>query len=86
MKLQGALITEQGITFAIVVVKEHIVHNRAEASSFIQSCYPLFPGVPIVLMAQNHRGVPIYFGRQDIANFMANVPVSAIPWKEYTFS
>jgi len=34
-------------------------------------------------MAQDTRGVPTYFGRRDIARFMANVPISAVPWHWY---
>ena len=84
MRIQGAVIKEQGVTFAIVVVKPHIVSNTSEANQAIQSFQPVFPGVPVVLMAQDSRGVPTYFGRRDIAGFMANVSMSAIPWKEYT--
>jgi hypothetical protein len=40
--------------------------------------------VPVVLMAQDYHGTPTYYGRQDIARFMADVPLEAIPWKEYT--
>jgi hypothetical protein len=84
MRIQGAVIKEQGVTFAIVVVKRHVVDNSREASRAIHSFRPVFPGLPIVLMAQDSRGVPTYYGRQDVARFLANVPMSAIPWKEYT--
>jgi hypothetical protein len=38
----------------------------------------------VVLMAQDSKGVPTYYGRRDIAKFMANVPLSAVPWKGYS--
>lgn len=85
MRVQGAVIREQGQTFAIVIVKPHVVQNRAEATSMIESFTPVF-GVPVVLMAQDGRGKPTYFGRQDIAKFMASVPIEAIPWKQYTIN
>ncbi len=50
----------------------------------IQSFQPVFPGIPIVLMAQDWRGIPTYCGRQDIARFMASVPLRAVPWRRYT--
>ena len=84
MRIQGAVIKEHGVTFAIVVVKRYVVANRSEADQAVRSFQPVFPSVPIVLMAQDSRGVPTYYGRQDVARFMANVPMSAIPWKEYT--
>lgn len=87
MKVHGAKIKEQGVTFAVVIVKSHVLNNRSEADKFIQSAQTfLFPGVPVVLMAQDSRGKPTYYGRSDLSKFLANVPLSAIPWKEYTFS
>jgi len=86
MQLEGAVIKEQGQTFAVVVVKRHVTNNRHEASSAIQSFSRCFPGMPIVLMSQDSRGVPTYFGRRDIANFLSGVPTSAIPWERYTFN
>lgn len=84
MKLQGAIIKEQGIQFAIVIVKQHVVQNPSTANEMIQTCRPVFAGVPVVLMAQNSRGTPTYYGRRDIAKFMAGVPLSAVRWKEFT--
>lgn len=83
MKLHGAVIKEQGVTFAVVVTKKQVVDNRFEADNAIQSFSRLFPGIPVVLMGQDSRGTPTYYGRKDIAKFMANVPIHAIPWKEY---
>ena len=84
MRFEGAVIKEQGVTFAVVIVKCHVVDNRSEANDAIASFQPLFPGLPVVLMAQDSRGTPTYFGRKDIASFMSNVPMSSVPWKEYT--
>lgn len=85
MRVQGAVIKEQGQTFAIVVVKRHVVQNRTEASRAITTFGPVF-GVPVVLMAQDARGRPTYYGRRDISKFMSNVPLQAIPWREYSIS
>ncbi len=84
MKFQGSVIKEQGVTFAVVIVKKHIIDSRHEAEKAIASFQPIFPGMPIVLMAQDSRGRPTYFGRDDIAKFMSKVPLHAVPWKEYT--
>lgn len=86
MKFQGAVVKERGVTFAVVIVKPHVLSNRPKANETIRSFRPFFPRLPVILMAQNARGVPTYFGRQDIARFMANVPISAVPWKEYSVS
>jgi hypothetical protein len=85
MRVQGAVISEQGKTFAIVIVKPHIVRNSGVAADTIRSFTPIF-GVPVVLMAQDGSGRPTYFGRQDIARFMSSVPLRTIPWREYTIN
>jgi|HubBroStandDraft_5_1064220.scaffolds.fasta_scaffold353249_3 hypothetical protein len=85
MQIQGAVIKEQGVTFAVVVVKPHVVQNAEEARGTIADFTPVFR-VPVVLMAPDPRGRPTYFGRPDIARFMANVPVRAIPWRTYTIN
>lgn len=86
MKIQGAVIKEQGITFAIVVVRMQVVNSQSQSEEAIQSFSTLFPGMPIVLMVQDSRGTPKYRGRKDIVNLLANLHISQIPWKEYTFN
>ena len=84
MTFQGAVIQEQGITFAVVIVKKYVIDSSAEANQTIAAFQPVFPGLPVVLMAQDYQGTPTYYGRQDIARFLASVPLEAIPWKQYT--
>ena len=86
IKLQGAVIKEQGVTFAITVVKRHILNSQAPCQQAVSSFRPLFSGMPIVLMGEDSRGTPTYWGRKDIVNFLSNIHPSQIPWKEYTFS
>lgn len=84
MKLQGAVVREQGVSFAVVAVKRHILENRAEAGRTAESFRSLFSGLPIVLVGQDARGRATYFGRPDIVRFLSNVPLRAIPWRDYT--
>jgi len=84
MKIQGAVIREQGVTFAIVIVKMHIVNSQSQSEDAIRSFSSVFPGMPVVLMAQDTRGTPKYRGRKDIVKFLANLHISQIPWREYT--
>lgn len=85
MTIEGAVITEQGVTFAIVIVKPSVLTNHAERDR-IQAAFSreLFDGLPVVLMSQDARGVPSYYGRRDLSEFMANVPLDAVPWRRYT--
>lgn len=86
MRFEGAVIEEQGQTFAIVVVKPHVIQSRVTANDTQRAFGRHFSGMPVVLMAQDGRGIPTYFGRGDIVDFLAEVPVHAIPWSEYTIN
>ena len=85
MQIEGAIVKEQGQTFAIVVVKQHVLNsNERDQAQNAYSDY--FPGMPIVLMAQNSQGRPTYYGRHDIVNFLSKIHISRIPWEKYTFN
>jgi hypothetical protein len=86
MRFTAAKIREQGVTFAVVVVRSHVVDDRSRANQLIHSLEPHFGWVPIVLMAEDYSGRARYYGRRDIAKFLTSVPVNAIPWYEYTLS
>ena len=84
MKFQGAVIKEQGMTFAIVVVKKYVVDSTHESEKAISSFMLHFPGMPVTLMAQDSSGRATYRGRNDIVKFLANLHPSQIPWRDYT--
>lgn len=86
MQFEGAVIREQNVTFAIVIVKKHILDNRIQANDAIRAFSPAFPGMPVVLMAQDSRGRASYYGRRDISQFLARMPLHAIPWRRYTLN
>ncbi len=82
MEFDGAKIIEQGVTFAIVAVKSSALTSPAK-ENIRASFIPFFGNIPIVLMAQNARGIPTYDGRRDIVRFLANINPVRIPWKHY---
>ena len=86
MQIEGAIIKEQGQTFAIVIVKPHILNSSSDCEEARDSFRRYFPGIPIILMAQDAHGKPTYHGRRDIVGFLANLHMSQIPWKKYTFN
>lgn len=85
MKFDDALITEQGVTFAIAVVKPSAL-TSSDRESIRNSYIPIFGNVPIILASQDSTGRFKYNGRQDIVKFLANLHPSQIPWKTYTVS
>jgi hypothetical protein len=84
MQFDGAVIKEQGISFAIVIVKPHVLSSSEQIEQARTSFAQYFPGLPLILMAQNSRGIPTYQGRKDLVNFLSRVHISRIPWKRYT--
>lgn len=86
MRIQGAVIKEQGQTFAVVIVKKHVVDSSCESERAINSFRHAFPGMPLTLMGQDSSGRATYRGRNDIVQFLASIHVSRIPWREYTIN
>lgn len=85
MKIRAALTKEQGVTFAVVSVKRSALNpgTRDEACAAFQRA---FPGVPIVLLAQDSRGEAQCYGRNDIVRFLGNVSIDRLPWREWTIA
>ena len=83
LELIGSIIKEQGVTFAVVLVKKHVIDNRTEADRLIQGLrMQIFQGMPVVLMTRDTGRTQTY-GRNDIARFLANIDPGRIPWKKY---
>lgn len=86
MTFEGIIVKEQDVTFGIVVVKESAIRDSGTANDLIVQ-YQLIMGVaPVVLMAQDFRGTPRYYGCKDVVNFLASIDFRRIPWQNYTYS
>ena len=46
IKIQGAVIKEQGVKFAIVIVKKYVVDSQSESTNAINGFSRFFPGMP----------------------------------------
>jgi hypothetical protein len=78
-----ALVREQGVDFAVVAVKPQVLRHTSQRDEVVRAWSFEF-GRPAVLMAQDSRGVPTYFGRDDLVRFLRNIYVEQLPWREYT--
>jgi len=83
MKIQGAVIIEQGVTFAIVVVNRSVTNYTSRAVRVRHALSQFFRNMPIILMSQDSNGTPHYYGRKDIVQFLNSIRLDQIPWKEY---
>ena len=84
MKFQGAVVNAQGATFAIIVVKPATLQSPELRQQAVSRYNEIFPGVPIVLMAQDIRGRARWYGRSDLVSYLAKLKLHQIPWKQYT--
>ena len=80
MRITGARITEQGVSFSIVVVKPGTLNSSSRDS--VANGLPLDFPRPVILAEQNNGNFQ-YYGRNDIVNFLANLDPSQIPWEDY---
>ncbi|OCA02518.1 Hypothetical protein PYTT_1524 [Akkermansia glycaniphila] len=89
MTIDGAIIKEQGVTFAIVIVKQSAMsttHAADETREALQAQIADFAGIPLILASQDSRGAFSYQGKPDIVRFLASISASRIPWKRYTYA
>jgi hypothetical protein len=89
MTIDGAIIREQGITFGIIIVKQSVISSDSsarESRANFQRLLADFSDIPLILAAQDSRGVFEYWGRPDIVDFLASIEASRIPWKTYTYA
>lgn len=84
MNFDGAVVEEQGVTFAIAVVQRSLIDQPGKRDDAIIEFSATFGGLPTVLMGQDSWGTPTYYGRPDIVDFLSSIPMEAIPWQTYT--
>ena len=84
MNVQAAAISVGDVQFAVVVVSEDLVNSPGEADLAIGRFEPVFGGVPVILVAQNDKGSPVYYGDQGLVQSMADIPLEDMPWKQYS--
>lgn len=81
--VHGAVIIEQGVTFAVIAVKPEVTRYTIKLTRARRALSRFFPNMPIVLMSQDSNGTPHFYGRKDIVDFLKSIRLDQIPWKEY---
>ena len=76
-RVQFSRIREQGITFGVVVVKDHIIDSMSERDDAV-AYWSRWLGCPTILLGANRHRL---YGRNDLVKFMTNVSLDRIPWK-----
>lgn len=83
MIIHGAVIIEQGVTFAVVSVRQSVTRYTARLTQARRELSQFFPNMPIILMSQDNNGTPHFYGRRDIVEFLKSIRLDQIPWKKY---
>ncbi len=74
MRIQGAVIGEQGQAFAVVVVKQQVVQNSSAAAETIRSITQAFR-VPVALMRHDSRGRRLRYAEAAHRAFLRVPPI-----------
>ena len=85
MRFHGAVIKDWQVRFAVVIVRPQVLRTTHEATRAQVAFAPVFPGLPIVLMAQDATGVPTFHGRKDLVALMNNIQLDSVRWREYSY-
>jgi hypothetical protein len=81
---KGALIKEQGVTFAVVEVPWSVISGGDEVARKERERYePVFKDIPIVLAYRGADRRARFAGRPDIVKFLVSAGWARIPWKRY---
>lgn len=81
-EFQGAYFVVRGTPFAAVVVRASAISSEKAKRDAIEFFQKYFPSVEIVLAAPDSRGAINFWGRKDLAGYLASLP--NIHWCTYT--
>lgn len=79
---EAALVREQGVTFAVVPVKDHVLNDTRRRHEVAAEYSSVFDQAPVVLMDSRGRT----WGRPDLVRFLEHVPPANLPWKRWRLS
>jgi len=81
-QMKAALVREQGITFAVVLVKNHVLNCASTSDQMVRAASSALGCPLVVLMGESNcklRG-----NRRDVVNFVSRIHPSRLPWKTWT--
>jgi hypothetical protein len=81
----GATIRLFQVEVLVVIVPAYVLGDRALAPMIVAAFHKRFVRT-IVLVAQDRRGVPTYFGPAAIATVLSKIPFDALAWRQYRFN
>lgn len=67
------------ITFALAIVKRDVISNRAESSKVEAALQTIFPGVSVILVAEDDDALANYRSRREFSDFTNRVSCRVVP-------
>lgn len=87
MTFDGAVVKEQGVTFAIVMIEQLLLKYTNEQMEKVRNKFAsYFSNIPVIFMTHNIKGRPMYHGRTDIVVLLVGMDFRKIPWKRYSLA
>lgn len=80
-RMTAALVREQGVTFAVAIVKNHVLNSTSTSNQTLQAVSAALGCPLVVLMGESNR--KLRGNRQDVVNFVSRLHPSRLPWKEW---
>jgi hypothetical protein len=90
VQFEGAHLRERArqggwIDWWVVIVQRSVLSSETQCQD-TRAALEQHLEQPVVLMAQDGRGVPTYWGRPDLVDYMAAHPLETIPWQRFTLN
>jgi len=76
----GAVLPVCGVEVLIVVVRPQVLADLHEANLYVVAFHERFRR-SIVLVAQDSRGAPTFYGPAEIARVLSTLPFEVLPWR-----
>ena len=88
MRRLVTFVEEQHLEFAIVSVQPYVMNGPLSHKNELVAAFTRELGAPAVLMSQDVRGELEFFGRLDLAQWLADniLDPSQLPWREFTLA
>lgn len=85
MRIQGTIIEEhEDGPFAVFLVTEEVMNDPAKRQAKLDDLEPFFPEIPLVLLAPDATGKPVYHGPGELIDTISDRPFFGFLWREYT--
>lgn len=80
-QLHAALVREQNVTFAVAIMKDHVLNSPSTADQQIRAVAVALGCPLVVLMGERNR--KLRGNRKDVVDFVSRIDPARLPWKKY---